>query len=140
MNKKSLTVIALILTTTLIASSLFAERYDDHNDSRNHDRDRDYQDHRNEHDHHDGQQWDHQPRYMQNHQAYRHDLPRPHHEWRRGQTIPSQYRRSDYYIDDWQRYDLPAPPHGHRWLNVNGDYVLVAVATGVIASILLGGH
>lgn len=125
MNKKSLIAIALVMTTTLTTGSVFAAPYDNHND-------------------HGGantQQWNHnQPRYMQGHQAYRHDLPRPHQDWRPGQVVPHQYRGESYYVNDWRSRDLPPPPHGHRWMNVNGDYVLVAVATGIIASILLGGH
>lgn len=33
---------------------------------------------------------------------------------------------------------MAAPPHGHRWLSVNGDDVLVAIASGVIVNILAG--
>ena len=29
------------------------------------------------------------------------------------------------------------PPRGYHWVNVNGDFVLAAVATGVIADLLL---
>ncbi|MBF7687668.1 RcnB family protein [Acinetobacter rathckeae] len=61
-------------------------------------------------------------------------------QWRKGQYIPKQYRSSHYYVNDWRRQQLPTPPRGHRWLNVNGDYILVAVATGVISSILLHQH
>ena len=30
------------------------------------------------------------------------------------------------------------PPRDHRWLHIDGDYVLVAIATGVITSIVTG--
>ena len=139
MNKKSLIAIALVMTTVLTTGSVFAAPYDNHNDSINHDRGA--QNHQNDHGGSNTQQWDHnQPRYTQNRQAYRHDLPRPHQDWHAGQVVPHQYRGEDYYVNDWRSRDLPPPPHGHRWMNVNGDYVLVAVATGIIASILLGGH
>ncbi|SDC11323.1 RcnB family protein [Acinetobacter boissieri] len=61
-------------------------------------------------------------------------------QWRKGQYVPKQYRSSHYYVNDWRHQQLPSPPRGHRWLNVNGDYILVAVATGVISSILLHQH
>ena len=33
---------------------------------------------------------------------------------------------------------LSAPPRGYNWVQTGGDYVLVAIATGIIAQILLG--
>mgnify|MGYP003600083679 CR=1 FL=1 len=139
MNRKSLIAITLVITTTLTTGSVFAVPYDNHNDSINHDRD--YQNLQNNDAGAKTQQWDHnQPRYMQNRQAYRQDLPRPHQDWHPGQVVPYQYRGKDYYVNDWRSHDLPPPPYGHRWMNVNGDYVLVAVATGIIANILPGGH
>lgn len=35
-------------------------------------------------------------------------------------------------------YAYYAPPRDHRWLYVNGDYVLVAIASGVVVSVLSG--
>ncbi|WP_235985105.1 RcnB family protein [Acinetobacter baretiae] len=73
--------------------------------------------------------------------SYAQDRSRADHQpWRKGQYIPNQYRSSHYYVNDWRHQKLPTPPRGHRWLNVNGDYILVAIATGVISSILLNQH
>jgi Ni/Co efflux regulator RcnB len=33
---------------------------------------------------------------------------------------------------------LSAPPRGYHWVQTGGDYVLIAVASGIIAQILLG--
>jgi Ni/Co efflux regulator RcnB len=64
-------------------------------------------------------------------QAYvRHD------EWKKGAKINH---------DDWARaqpvdyrtYHLKAPPRGYEWRQVDGNYVLAAVATGVIASAIV---
>ena len=42
---------------------------------------------------------------------------------------------------DYRAHHLRAPPHGYEWREVNGQYVLAAVATGLIASIILdAGH
>ena len=68
-------------------------------------------------DHHDNQQY------------VRHD------EWKKG------YHMKD---EDWHRatpvdyktYHLKAPPRGYEWRQVDGNYVLAAVATGVIASVI----
>jgi len=91
-----------------------------HHDRGHHDQrggDRDYRDH------------DH-PEH-----GYRDD----HHGWHKGGHIADRYYRDDrYWVRDWHSRHLPQPPHGHRWLRIDGDYVLAAVATGVITAIVLG--
>ncbi|MGK9264090.1 RcnB family protein [Sinorhizobium meliloti] len=42
-------------------------------------------------------------------------------------------------IADYQRHKLEAPPKGHRWVRDGDDFLLVAVDTGVIMSIVSGG-
>jgi Ni/Co efflux regulator RcnB len=58
-------------------------------------------------------------------------------EWRRGGHIPHHYRSHQYVVNDWRGHRLHAPPHGYHWVQVGGDYVLVAIATGIIAQLLL---
>jgi Ni/Co efflux regulator RcnB len=58
-------------------------------------------------------------------------------EWRRGHRIPRQYMERQYWVQDWRAHRLPPPPRGHQWVQVGSDYVLVAVATGIMADILL---
>jgi Ni/Co efflux regulator RcnB len=58
-------------------------------------------------------------------------------EWRRGGRVPAQYRSRQYVVNDWRGHHLNAPPRGYHWVQVGGDYVLVAVATGIIAQLLL---
>ena len=42
---------------------------------------------------------------------------------------------------DYRAHHLRRPPRGYEWREVNGQYVLAAVATGVILSIILNaGH
>lgn len=65
-------------------------------------------------------------------------MPVPHSQWKRGHVVDQRYRGDGYWVTDWRTRHLPAPPHDHRWLRVNGDYVLVAIATGVIMNILTG--
>lgn len=57
-------------------------------------------------------------------------------DFRKGRPLPQQYRGAGYQVNDWQKHGLKAPPSGHRWMNVNGNYVLIAIATGVIASVI----
>jgi Ni/Co efflux regulator RcnB len=66
--------------------------------------------------------------------------PIPHSDWHKGERLPAEYRDHNYVVDDWREHGLHQPPRGYQWVGVNGDYVLAAVATGVIASVLLGGH
>jgi len=61
----------------------------------------------------------------------------PSHDWYRGSRLPPQYRSRQYVVDDWRAHRLSAPPRGYYWVQAGSDYVLVAIATGVIASILL---
>ena len=66
--------------------------------------------------------------------------PIPHQDWHKGDRLPPQYRGYNYTVDDYRAHGLSAPPRGYHWVGVNGDYVLAAIATGVIASVLLSGH
>lgn len=60
-------------------------------------------------------------------------------EWhRRGGRLPGDYRDRQYVVDDWRGYNLQPPPRGYHWVGVGGDYLLVAVASGVIAQIVSG--
>lgn len=61
----------------------------------------------------------------------------PDHEFRRGDRLPPAYRNRNYVVDDWRGHHLNAPPRGHQWVQVGSDYVLVAIATGVIVQLLL---
>ena len=66
--------------------------------------------------------------------------PVPHRDWHRGDRLPSDYRGPRYVVEDWRGADLQPPPAGYQWVQVNGDFVLAAIATGVISSILLAPH
>ncbi|WP_434115588.1 RcnB family protein [Paraburkholderia caffeinilytica] len=66
--------------------------------------------------------------------------PIPHNDWHKGERLPVEYRDRNYVVDDWRGHGLQAPPRGYQWVGVNGDYVLAAIATGVIANVLLSGH
>ena len=61
----------------------------------------------------------------------------PDHSFHRGGRLPAQYRSHHYVVNDWRGHRLSAPPRGYHWVQTGGDYVLIAVATGIIASILL---
>jgi Ni/Co efflux regulator RcnB len=56
-------------------------------------------------------------------------------KWSRGQRVPAAYRRHHL---DWRAHHLRQPPRGYDWVEVDGQYVLIAAATGLIAEALLG--
>lgn len=61
----------------------------------------------------------------------------------------SDWRRGGYVsYDDWgrgarvdyRRYHLRQPPYGYEWRRVDDNYVLAAIASGLIASIIINGN
>jgi Ni/Co efflux regulator RcnB len=64
----------------------------------------------------------------------------PNHDFHRGGRLPPEYRNRQYVVDDWRAHRLQAPPRGYHWVQTGGDYVLVAIATGVILQLILGGY
>ncbi|KKB64743.1 hypothetical protein WM40_05060 [Robbsia andropogonis] len=59
--------------------------------------------------------------------------------WReRGRPLPREYRDRQYVIDNYREYQLQPPPRGYHWVGVNGDYLLVAIGSGVIRDIITG--
>ena len=61
----------------------------------------------------------------------------PSHAFYRGERLPAQYRHRQYVVEDWRGHRLSAPPRGYHWVQTGADYVLVAIATGVILQLLL---
>ena len=58
-----------------------------------------------------------------------------HEEWKKGAKIRDEDWKRGEHID-YKEHHLRAPPHGYEWRQVDGNYVLAAVATGVIASVV----
>lgn len=59
-----------------------------------------------------------------------------HKEWKKGYHM----RHEDWDRGarvDYRTYHLRRPPSGYEWREVDGNYVMAAVATGVIASIVV---
>jgi len=83
---------------------------------------------------------DDRPDYRDDRRDYR-DARRgagPRHDLYRGQRLPANYHHRQYVVDNWRAHRLSAPPRGYHWVQVGNDYVLAAIATGIIASVLLG--
>lgn len=58
-------------------------------------------------------------------------------QFHRGGRIPQEYRNHQYVVNNWRDHHLSAPPRGHQWVQVGADYVLIAIATGIIAQLVL---
>lgn len=61
----------------------------------------------------------------------------PGYRYYRGDRLPLESRRRQYVVEDWRGHHLTPPPRGYHWVQSGGDYVLVAIATGIILQILL---
>lgn len=58
--------------------------------------------------------------------------------YKKGGRMPSEYRGRTYVVTDWHSDHLRAPPRGYHWVRSdNGDFLLVAITTGIIADLLL---
>jgi Ni/Co efflux regulator RcnB len=55
--------------------------------------------------------------------------------WGVGHRLPPAWYGPAYYVD-YGVYGLAPPPYGYRWVRVDNDVLLVAIATGIIADIL----
>ncbi|MGA0545685.1 RcnB family protein [Brevundimonas sp. VNH65] len=53
--------------------------------------------------------------------------------WARGGYLPSAYR--GYYVRDPYVYGLRPAPYGYRYVHAGSDIVMIAVTTGLIASV-----
>lgn len=147
MKARSLISIAVAAATLAVSTATLAR--DDHRGHR-HDGGPRAERHFDRHgDRHGGPRFDHRgprvvhqhgPRYVQRDviivdrhaPSYRHAGPRYH----RGQYLPREYRGGRYIVTQHSPR-LYAPPRGHHWVNVNGEFLLIAAATGLIAHAIL---
>jgi Ni/Co efflux regulator RcnB len=52
--------------------------------------------------------------------------------WRQG----DHYNGSRVVVNDWHSRGLRQPPPGYEWVNSGGQFILIALTTGLIASII----
>lgn len=115
-------LVALPLLAAFAASPVLAKN----NHGRGHDNGHDRHEHRDDHrDNHDGR-----------HDNGRH-LGWYKQRWNRGDRVEVVYIEPAYYVTDYRVYNLTPPPPGYRWVRPMDDrYILVEVATGLIAEAL----
>ncbi|KQY29348.1 hypothetical protein ASD21_06060 [Caulobacter sp. Root1455] len=132
------TLAATLLAGTALSGTAMAagQRYDDRGryDQRQDSRYDQRHDSRYDHDRRD---------YGHDRRDYSHDRRDARHEyrhWQRGQRLDARYRDHRYYVTDYRRHGLRAPPRGYRWQRVDDSYILAAVATGLIASVIIANN
>ncbi len=63
------------------------------------------------------------------------------HHWARGQRLPRDYYSDRSHYVDYRANHLRAPPRGYRWVRTDdNNYAMVAIATGLIASLIAANH
>ena len=137
MKKFLLAATALAVTITGIGATAASAQYpgrDDRGDYRRDDRHDDRRD--------DGR-GDRRDEYRRD----RHDDRRDYRDERRGDRGYARYARGQryrgdgIYVSDYGRYGYRAPPRGYRYYRTNqGDVVLAAIATGIIASVIASNN
>lgn len=60
------------------------------------------------------------------------------HVWRRNEVLPAPYRT--LFVQSPAFYGLRPPPPGYRWVYYNNNFLLTAVASGLIADVVLNGY
>lgn len=64
--------------------------------------------------------------------------PAPAPYWRRGGHYYGRGYAPTYVVNDWGHYGLYAPPSGYYWRRSDaGDFLLVAITTGIITNLIL---
>ena len=58
------------------------------------------------------------------------------HRWSKGHRMSAAERRHMRDVRDYRRHRLSAPPRGHRWVQVDNDFLLVGITSGIIAGII----
>ena len=62
-----------------------------------------------------------------------------HADWRKGGHIEQADWNRGQQVD-YRAHHLAKPKRGYEWRQVDGNYVLAAAATGLIASIIVASH
>lgn len=58
------------------------------------------------------------------------------HQWHAGDRFTGQRR----VVSNWNQYHLRQPPTGYQWVQDGNQFVLLAIATGIISSVILNAQ
>ena len=137
----ALGLVVAISSLSAPASALAFDRYDRHDRYDRNDR------------HDRGDRWDRRDRHDRYDRRDRYDrsdrrsYDRGYHrgwrdrsDWRRGGYVSYNDWDRGYAVDYRRHRHLYAPPRGYEWRRVDNNYVLAAVATGLIAGLIIGNY
>ncbi|WP_378949766.1 RcnB family protein [Mesorhizobium sp. ANAO-SY3R2] len=88
---------------------------------------------------HDAPRWQQQqqPHYGQKqHGRDQYNQHKKKHHWSKGERVPDWRRKQA--LRDYHRYGLKRPGHGQRWVKVDNDFLLISMASGIIAAAVAG--
>ena len=68
-------------------------------------------------------------------QDYRNKQVKRHH-WSKGKRVPEWQRKQA--LRDYHRHGLKRPGHGQRRIKVDNDFLLISLASGIIAAAVAG--
>ena len=138
---KKMSAVAAMLAVGLGMSATMAQARDDHDDHRGRGEAKGHYKHadRGKDRHEDRRDWERDQR-RGDHDHDRRYGAGPDHRWVKGYRVPPQYRGPQYVVQDWRGHRLSAPPRGYHWVQYGGDYMLVAIASGVIAQLILSSY
>ena len=124
--KRLLTGALALTLLTGTAAMAQPDRHDNHNDHGGYSQDR-------------GHAYGHDQ--DNNGHAYGHDHRNNGHHWARGQRLPRAYYQDRSHYVDYRAHHLRAPPRGYRWVQTDdNNYAMVAIATGLIATLIAANH
>lgn len=76
--------------------------------------------------------------HWHDHPPRRYVAPPPRVRWSRGDILPPRYRHSRYVVHDWRSHRYAEPPRGYQWMRVDGELLLVGIATGMVLQSIIG--
>jgi Ni/Co efflux regulator RcnB len=121
----------LLIAVALLSTGSLALADKDHGDH-----DRRSQGHGDHDNRHDGHRNKHDDRRYDNRRVVYRDARRGyrgHQRWERGH----RYSGPTYVVRDYGHYRLRQPPRGYRWVRADNDFLMVAIATGIILDIAI---
>ena len=133
---KRLAIAALALSLLAgTAANAAPQRHDDHRNDGRYAQSR-HDDRRDDRREYRAERRDDRRDYRQDRREDRRDYRR----WARGERLDARYRDNRYSVSDYRSRGLRAPPRGYRWQHVDDRYLLTAIATGLIASVIIANH
>ena len=80
-----------------------------------------------------------QQHYEEHREENRHWRQGEQHEWRRGEYVDRDEWRQARYVE-WREYNLSRPRVGYEWREYDGRFILAAIATGIVADIIINAR